>query len=565
MKLLKKITALLTAAIITITAMPLAASAAVTLPDNEAVKFVDGLGTIWNLGNAFDASDCTWLSDEMEYESAWCKAKTTEKLIKEIKSMGFDTIRIPVSWHNHVDSNYEISEKWMDRVEEVVDWSLDAGLYVILNVHHDIDKNYYYPDSDHYKVSEKYMTAVWEQIADEFDDVDNRLIFELSNEPRLKGTNVEWWFQVNNPPADVIDAVECINKINQASLDVIRKEGGKNKDRYILVGGYDTSVDGVTVKGFELPKDTVKNRLIVDFHLYTKSKATYKWAVDTIYDEFVSKGIPAILSEYNLDPGPNKYNDNSAAYLSDWVAYARENGISCAIWDNNDVAYKLIDRAGVKWTQEAIAKAIVKAGEPKLTGSTASTTKPSASTEKENSKDKKNKIIVKAVQDGFYVNLSWTKVDGASKYRVYRATSETGTKTRIAQTTNTNCINRTSEVGGTYYYYVRSYDKKTKKWSDYSEAAKLSVTKKKAVTTLSGKKSGSSAILSWKGVGGVAKYQIFYSLDGKTYKKLATVNGTKTELTIKNLKFDKNDYRFAVRAVNADGTKGNLSNKVLFK
>ncbi len=443
----------------------------------------------------------------------------------------------------------------------MVDWSLDAGLYVILNVHHDIEKEYYYPDSEHYENSEKYMTKVWSQLADEFDDVDSRLIFELSNEPRLKGTNVEWWFQVNNPPAEVKDAVECINKINQASLDAIRKEGGKNKDRYILVGGYDTSVDGVTVKGFELPKDTVKNRLIVDFHMYTEQKSTYKWAVDTIYNTYVKKGIPAILSEYNLDPNNNVYKDSTPEYLSGWISYARERGISCAIWDNNHVAYKLIDRATAKWTQDKIAKAVVKAGEPKLQGSS-SASKPSSSDKND---DKDTKITVKAEQDGFYVNLSWTKVDGASKYRVYRSTSKTGTKTRIAQTTNTSCINRTSDVGHTYYYFVKSYDKKTKKWSDYSEPTKLFVTKKNAVTTLSGEKSGSSALLSWENIGGAARYQIFCCKEGNTYKRLATVYGSRTEITVTKLNYDKYDYKFAIRAVDSDGNKGNLSNKVLLK
>ena len=133
------------------------------------------------------------------------------------------------------------------------------------------------------------------------------------------------------------------------------------------------------IKGYELPKDTVKDRLIVDFHLYTKSAGTYKQVVNKIYDKYVNKGIPAILSEYNLDPVNNKYDDNSAKYLSEWVAYARERGISCAIWDNNDVAYKIIDRASVKWTQEEIAKAVVKAGAPAMNNSSSSSSSSSSS------------------------------------------------------------------------------------------------------------------------------------------------------------------------------------------
>ncbi len=563
MKLFRKITAAALAAIMAVGAAPFSASAAeVKVPVNEATKYVDGLGAIWNLGNCFDASDCTWLSNEMDYETAWCGAKVTEKLIKAIKDMGFDTIRIPATWHNHVDGSYNISEQWMDRVEEVVEWSVDEGLYVILNVHHDIDKNYYYPDSEHYANSEKYMKKVWEQIADEFDDVGNQLIFEIINEPRLKGTNNEWWFQLNNPPENVVDSIDCINKLNQVSLDTIRKAGGKNKDRYILVGGYDTSVDGVTVNGFELPKDTVKDRLIVDFHLYTKSAGTYKQAVNKIYDKYVSKGIPAILSEYNLDPGPNKYNDSSAKYLSEWVAYARERGISCAIWDNNDVAYKIIDRASVKWTQEEIAKAVVKAGAPAMKSSTSTSSSSSSSS----SKDKnKSKITVSAKQDGFYVNISWNKVDGASKYRVYRANSEDGKKTRIAQTTNTTTINRDSEVGGTYYYFVSSYDKKTKKWSSYSEPVTLSVTTKKAATALKAEKNGNKLKLFWNKVDGASKYQIYYSTDGKSFKKLSTISGSRTDVTVSGLDFKKYDYRLMIRPVDSHGNKGSFCKRITVK
>lgn len=560
MKILKKITGLLMAVVMAVTAMPLTASAAVTVPDNEATRFVDSLGAIWNLGNAFDAVDCTWLSNELDYESGWCGAKTTEKLVKEIKKMGFGTIRIPVSWHNHVDSGYNISSQWLDRVAEVVDWSLDAGLYVILNVHHDVEKEYYYPDSAHYENSEKYMTKIWSQLAEKFSNTDDRLVFEIINEPRLKGDNNEWWFTFNNPEAVVKDSIECINKLNQASLDVIRKAGGKNKDRFILVGGYCTSADGVTTETFELPKDSVKNRIIVDYHHYTKSAAENKRFINRIYDTYVSKGIPAVLSEYNLDPGPNKYDDNSARYLGEWVAYAREHGISCAIWDNNDVAYKLIDRATVKWTQEEIAESIVKAGAPAMKNSASSSASPSSSSDK-----KTDTINVKAKQDGFYVNISWNKVDGASKYRVYRSESVNGKKTRIAQTPNISCTNRNSDIGGTYYYYVRSYDKKTGKWSGYSEPAKLSVTKSKAVTKLSGKKNGNKVALTWESIGGVAKYQIFYSTDGKSYKRLATVKGTRNSINVSGLDFNKYDYKFAVRAVDSDGNKANLSNKVTIK
>ena len=562
MKIFKKITGVFMAAVMAVTAMPLTASAAVSLPDNEAMRFVDNMGAIWNLGNCFDAANCSWLSNEMDYETAWCGAKVTEKLIKAIKDKGFDSIRIPVSWHDHVDSNYNISEQWMDRVYEVVDWSLDEGLYVIINIHHDIEKEYYYTDSAHYENSEKFVKKIWAQVSEEFKDCSEKLVFELSNEPRLKGTNNEWWFNVNNPSSEVADSIDCINKLNQVSLDTIRKSGGNNKNRYILVGGYDTSVDGVTVSSYKLPKDTVKNRLIVDFHMYTKSKSTYTWTIDKIYSTYTSKGIPAILSEYNIDANNNAYKDWHTEYLAELVSYARERGISCAIWDNNDVAYKIIDRASVKWTQDAIAKAIVKAGKPAMKGSSSSSSSSTSSSPSVSAAD----IDITAKQDGFYVNLSWNKVSGASKYRVYRSTSKTGKKTRIKETSSTSCISTSCDVGGTYYFYVKSYDKNSKKWSDYSDPVKLSVKKSKAVTELTAKKDGTNkAKLSWDKVDGAKKYIIYYSRDGKTFKKLNTVSAGKLSSSVSGLNYKKYDYTFAVVAVDGDGNKSNLSNKVKIK
>ncbi len=566
MKIFKKILSTVMAAVMFVAAVPMTSSAAVKLPDNEAIEFVDNLGSAWNLGNAFDAVNCTWLTNELDYESGWCGAKTTKSLIKAIKDMGFDTIRIPVSWHNHVDGSNKISSAWINRVKEVVDWSLDEGLYVILNVHHDVEKGYYYPTEAEYATSEKFLTAVWKQVAEKFKDYDERLIFETINEPRATGTNYEWWFPVNSPSAEVKESVECINKLNQKALDTIRAAGGKNKDRYILIPGYDTSVDGVTVKGFEMPEDTIKNRLIVDFHLYTKSAATYKQVIDKIYSTYVSKGIPAILTEYNLDPGPNKYNDNSAKYLSEWVAYARERGITCAIWDNNDVAYKLINRADAKWTQEEIAKAIVKAGEPNKKSSSDSTIskwtqeeiakaidkagepnkKSSSDSKNDDNDDKKSDstISVTAKQSGFYSVISWDKVDGASKYRVYRATSKTGKKTLLKTTTSTKYTSSSGVVGKKYYFFVKSYDSATKKWSDYSDAEVLQLKKANAKTTISkATKSKSSVKLTWKAVKGGDKYRIYRadSLDGKK-TTLATTD--KLTYTDKGVKSGKTYYYF---------------------
>ena len=126
-----------------------------TKPDEDAIAFVSNLKIGWNLGNTFDASDCSWLEDEMEYETAWCGAKTTKEIIKLLKDKGFNAVRIPVSWHNHVseDGKYTISAKWLERVNEVVDYCIDEDMYVILNIHHDNSTEFMYPTSKYLEQS----------------------------------------------------------------------------------------------------------------------------------------------------------------------------------------------------------------------------------------------------------------------------------------------------------------------------------------------------------------------------------------------------------------------------
>ena len=94
------------------------------IPDNEALSFVRDMKTGWNLGNTFDATHNGWYKgDELGIETIWCNAKTTRELITAVKEAGFNTIRIPVSWHHHVDENDIISDVWMDRIKEVAGWA----------------------------------------------------------------------------------------------------------------------------------------------------------------------------------------------------------------------------------------------------------------------------------------------------------------------------------------------------------------------------------------------------------------------------------------------------------
>ena len=280
----------------------------------------------WNLGNAFDASDCTWVSDEMLYESAWNGDMTAEQHIETLKQAGFNAVRIPVSWHNHVSENYSISEKWLSRVNEVVDWCLERDMFVILNIHHDNSTSFMFPTNQYLEQSKNYISAIWRQLAFHFRDYDERLIFEVMNEPRLIGHNNEWWIDENS--ADCKEAISCINEINQAGVNTIRAAGGYNKTRFIMCPGYDASADGALNAGFVLPTDPIdKNgKIIVTVHAYTpyefalQDGGTAQWSsanendlrnmtefMDRLYEKFVKNDTAVIIDEFGARDKKRKH------------------------------------------------------------------------------------------------------------------------------------------------------------------------------------------------------------------------------------------------------------------
>ena len=322
------------------------------IPDTEPLRFVKSMRIGMSLGNTFDAYSDTGLAEEMDTETVWQSMPTSREIIKGIHDAGFDTIRIPVSWHNHLEEDFTISAKWLARVKEVVDWAYDEGMYVIINIHHDNhqEANCFYPDNAHLEQSKHYISRIWEQLSDTFKDYDEKLIFESMNEPRLVGNRYEWW--IPNKSDDVAEAIECINILNQTFVDTVRASGRNNAIRYLMCPGYDASYDGALNKGFALPADTVSDKLIVSVHAYIPysfalefpgtnsfdagSRSSTKEIdsfMDKLYDKYIKNGIPVVIGEFGArNKGNLQARVDFSAY---YVAAARAHGMTCLWWDNN--------------------------------------------------------------------------------------------------------------------------------------------------------------------------------------------------------------------------------------
>lgn len=364
---MKKLFALLLAACLCLTAFALAEE--------------PPLGPGWNLGNTFDAYLEGQDIDPTDLETLWVGARTTEADVAAVADAGFEVFRLPVSWHDHVSGDdYAIDPAWMDRVQQVADWALSRGMTLILNSHHDIDKRFFYPDSEHYDQSERYLTAIWAQICERFGGYDDKVIFEFMNEPRLKDTAMEWAFAEHTPAC--VDAADCIGRLTQRCVDVVRASGGNNATRWLMVTPYAASPYSIKGDHFRLPDDPA-DRLIVSVHTYTpysftlKANGTRRFdpskayqvgeinkVLDIVCDNFVSHGIPVYIGEFGCVDRDNL--EDRVAYMRYFCATARERGIYMCVWDNNmyrqgNEWFGLLNRSTAEWYFPEIVQAMIEA------------------------------------------------------------------------------------------------------------------------------------------------------------------------------------------------------------
>ncbi|MBR0229693.1 MAG: glycoside hydrolase family 5 protein [Clostridia bacterium] len=352
------------------------------IPENEAMEFLKKMGVGWNLGNTFDAIKNNWNrnADEMTVETSWVGVKTTEAMIEAIHAAGFSSIRIPISWHDHVSGpDHEISEKWLNRVQEVVNWAYDRGMYVIINIHHDEDQ--FLPASSHYAESAHYVECIWKQLAARFRDYDERLIMESLNEPRLVNTSYEWIFDPNAP--ECIDAADCLNRLNQLFVDTVRATGGNNATRYLMVPAYDAAPGNAVRDSFVLPTDSADNKIIVSVHAYTPydfalnlngggtfgtqaQKQDIVSFMNSLYNQYVVSGIPVVIGEYGAMVKGDNLQDR-VDWAAFYVATASARNMPCLYWDNNVFSgtgerFGLLERKSLSFPHQAMVDAIIRYG-----------------------------------------------------------------------------------------------------------------------------------------------------------------------------------------------------------
>lgn len=316
----------------------------------RAFQFTEGLSPGINLGNSLDAYGLrTYQRNALpeEFETYWHNPSIQKEWFQGVKAAGFSSVRIPVSWGEHMDHDNQVDENWMDRVQEVVDMALKTGLFVILDTHHE---EWLVTDETREKQVTEQLCALWSQIGERFADYGDRLLFEGMNEPRLIGSELEW--SEGTPKMRAM-----VNRLNEAFVETVRSSGGYNEDRYLLLAGYSGSSKPEAFLDVKVPPG---DKLMVSIHDYTPYEFTseedgtdafdqgdvqfqegMKEKTQLLQKKFISQGIPVVLTEFGC-----KDKDNQKARLEWTKAYTeimKDAGIPCFWWDEGSDS-RLFDR-----------------------------------------------------------------------------------------------------------------------------------------------------------------------------------------------------------------------------
>jgi endoglucanase len=269
-----------------------------------------------NLGNSFDAPPG---------ETAWGNPAIQDYYFDDYKIAGFNAVRIPVTWDQHTGTSapYTIDETFLSRVEQVIDWGLSRGLFILVNAHHEewLKQNFT-PDN----VAR--FAAIWTQLGARFKDKSDHLVFEVLNEPEAM-------------------TAANLDSLNDQILGIMRQT---NPTRLVVYAGtnYSSDADLEQAKVPGMGGGAVDPYLIANFHCYSPwsfvsggpdviwgsqaDKDAIKGIFDGVAQFAASKGVPAMVNEFGA--GPNHDTSSRTAFYQTYVDNTLSHGMAFFAWDD---------------------------------------------------------------------------------------------------------------------------------------------------------------------------------------------------------------------------------------
>ncbi len=319
-----------------------------------ATEIAANINLGWNAGNSLEA---------IGGQTAWGNPLISQALIQLVKQNGFNAIRLPCSFNQYMENSAtaELKTDWLNRVKDVIQYCVDADMYVILNIHWDsgwLENNC---TTNKQEVVNAKQKAFWEQIATHLRDFDKHLLFASANEPNVSNA----------------DQMNVLKSYHQTFINAVRSTGGRNAYRVLVIQGPSTDIEKTNQLMTSLPFDSIPGRMMAEIHYYTpwnfcglEQDASWgsmfyywgkdyhsttdpdrnaSWGEEDLVDElfakmkkqFVNQGIPVVMGEFSAIRRSNLTGENLEKHLASRAYYyyyvtkqAKANGLIPFYWDN---------------------------------------------------------------------------------------------------------------------------------------------------------------------------------------------------------------------------------------
>ena len=221
---------------------------------STATQIANNIVYGWNFYNTMEAPGG---------ETGWGNPPITQQQFDLLKSNGVNAVRIPIRYDGHLinTATAQIDPAWLARIHQVIQYGINDGMYVTINIHYDPGTTLTGAQQDTANAKHR---ALWEQVATAMRDFDEHLMFASLNETSA---------------VDVTSTVTLM-RYHQTFINAVRSTGGKNVYRTLVIQSPSASIDAANsllnpanvYKTPSLPADPTPHRMMIEFHYYTPSQ-----------------------------------------------------------------------------------------------------------------------------------------------------------------------------------------------------------------------------------------------------------------------------------------------------
>jgi|GEM_PF-3747204 len=290
-----------------------------------------------NIGNTFDAHSQG--RNVVVTDTLWRPTAIERKDIQNIVAEGYGHVRIPATWYDHTlnEPPYTVDVARLDRYEEVVDWALEEGLFVMINAHHE---EWIVDDYNDQSVAR--FTAIWDQLIARFANKSPKLLFEVFNEPGYFDNATQATISLTSTQTDTL---------NRIVLERVRES---QPTRLVVYAG--TSFSGISDLQKAVIPDANDKYLFANFHSYDPFQfgitCTEEWLVERdrdtlegIYQAAVAysvanNDVPLMINEFGAPdfqqgvPSNDCDDQQRLDYIQAHAELAKQYNIVPTVWSD---------------------------------------------------------------------------------------------------------------------------------------------------------------------------------------------------------------------------------------